>query len=73
MKLYLWNNYASFDEELLSEKIFNVLACNTDNVSAIENGVESEWDNVEIRDTTVYEIYEYMRNGVIFLEHGCDE
>jgi len=67
--LYIYRNYIATDEETMNDKIFNLLGENTDDVRAIENQVEWEWENVEEEQASVLRIIGYMRNGYIFLDH----
>mgnify|MGYP000906678946 CR=1 FL=1 len=74
MKLYIWQEWATFDEDLMNDKIFNYLATQCDDIAFAENNIEYEWEyNVDEIDATAHQVREYMINGYIFLEHGSDE
>jgi len=66
--LYIYKNYIATDEETMNDKIFNLLGENTDDVRAIENQDEWEWENVEEEQASVVKIIDYMKNGYIFLD-----
>ena len=67
--IYIYRSYITDDEETMNDKIFDLLSEDTKSISAVEAKVESEWDNVEEEQCSVQSLFDYMRNGYIFLDH----
>ena len=68
MTVYIYKDWVSTDEELISEKIFDVLASKCDDVAYAENNLDYEWeDNVEEENCTLEEVNDYIKNGYLLL------
>ena len=67
-KVYIYHNYITADEELIDDKIFEQLSrdCKYPSDGMVEQEYYSyvETDYIDASD-----VFEYMKNGYIFLEH----
>lgn len=73
MIVYIYKDYISDDEELMDNKIFNLLCADYKDIARVESAVEYEWIDVEEEECTLDEIRNYVDNGYIYIGDVFDE
>ena len=68
MNIYIYRNYVSDNEEIIQEKIEELIAENVKDIDNVESLAETEWDNVEEAHCSCKMIFDLMREGYIFLD-----
>ena len=68
-EIYIYRNWITDDKETMNDKVFHTLCENIKDIAVVEGRMDYEWDNVETEQASVKSIFDYMRNGYIFLDH----
>ena len=69
MIVYLYRNYVSSDKEKLQEKINELIATETMSIAQVEVLGAEKWEDVEEIQLSAHDIFSYMDEGYIFLNH----
>lgn len=70
MTVYIYRDrYITNDEEIMSEKIQELVGMQHHSVSTVEAIAEHQWENVEEVQVNPQDIFRYMRKGYIFIDH----
>ena len=67
MTVYIYKDYISDDEELMNEKIFNLLCQDIKDIARVEIQVGYEWEDVDEEECTQEEIDNYISNGYLWI------
>ena len=68
MKLYIYRNVITFDEQEMDEHIFNELSSYTNGAPSDER-VASEWEHVEVGECDLEGLISLVKKGHRLLEH----
>ena len=67
--IFIYRNYISDNEEVMQEKINELIAQDVKSISRVESIAETAWeDEVEEVQCSCEEIFDLMREGYIFLD-----
>ena len=63
--VYIYKEWISDDEELIQDKIFDLLCCEIQDIGRVEN--QMEYEDVELEECTIADIRHYVNNGYEYI------